>query len=111
MACVVTEACIQCNDTDCAAVCPVDAFREGANLLVIEPRDGIDGNLCVPECPVDATDPEHEGPAEQQTFIALNADLARSWPAIMRGMAAPADAEAGAEVQHKRQLLDRDPPR
>ena len=108
---VVTEACIQCKYTDCVAVCPVDAFREGANMLVIDPRDCIDCNLCVPECPVDAIYPEHEVPAEQQTFIALNAELARSWPVITRVKAAPADAAAWAEVRHKRHLLDRDPPR
>ena len=32
---VVTEACIRCKYTDCVDVCPVDAFREGPNFLVI----------------------------------------------------------------------------
>ena len=27
---VVTEGCINCKHTDCVAVCPADAFREGA---------------------------------------------------------------------------------
>ncbi|MEN9839440.1 MAG: hypothetical protein RL177_919, partial [Bacteroidota bacterium] len=27
MAYVVTEACVNCKYTNCAAVCPVDAFR------------------------------------------------------------------------------------
>ncbi|MBI5908209.1 MAG: ferredoxin, partial [Burkholderiales bacterium] len=39
---VVTEACIRCKYTDCVDVCPVDAFREGANFLVIDPADCID---------------------------------------------------------------------
>jgi ferredoxin len=30
---VVTESCISCKYTDCVDVCPVDAFREGANFL------------------------------------------------------------------------------
>uniref|UniRef100_E6PRT7 Ferredoxin n=1 Tax=mine drainage metagenome TaxID=410659 RepID=E6PRT7_9ZZZZ len=108
---VVTEACIKCKYTDCVAVCPVDAFREGVNMLVIDPRDCIDCNLCVPECPVAAIYPEHEVPAEQQEFTALNADLARSWPVITRVKAAPTDADAWAEVRYKRHLLDRAPPR
>jgi ferredoxin len=29
---VVTEARIRCKYTDCVAVCPVDAFRDGAPL-------------------------------------------------------------------------------
>ena len=51
---VVTEACIRCKYTDCVDVCPVDAFREGPNFLVIDPDDCIDCAVCVPECPVNA---------------------------------------------------------
>ena len=51
---VVTEACISCKYTDCVDVCPVDAFREGPNFLVIDPADCIDCAVCVPECPVNA---------------------------------------------------------
>ena len=49
---VVTEACIRCKYTDCVNVCPVDAFREGPNFLVIDPDECIDCAVCVPECPV-----------------------------------------------------------
>ena len=47
---VVTEACIRCKYTDCVDVCPVDAFREGPNFLVIDPDECIDCAVCVPEC-------------------------------------------------------------
>lgn len=30
---IVTEPCIQCKYTDCVAVCPMDCFVEGPNLL------------------------------------------------------------------------------
>ena len=40
---VVTEACIRCKYTDCVSMCPVDAFREGPNFLVIDPEECIDG--------------------------------------------------------------------
>jgi len=54
MAYVVTESCIKCKYTDCVDVCPVDCFREGPNMLVIDPEECIDCTLCVPECPVEA---------------------------------------------------------
>ena len=39
---VVTEACIRCKYNDCVDVCPVDCFREGPNLLTIDPDECID---------------------------------------------------------------------
>ena len=48
MAFVVTEPCIGCKYGDCVGVCPVDAFREGENFLVIEPNECIDCGACVP---------------------------------------------------------------
>src|SRR5215831_21370340 len=44
---VVTESCIKCKYTDCVDVCPVDCFREGPNMLVIDPDECIDCTLCV----------------------------------------------------------------
>ena len=38
---VVTESCIKCKYTDCVDVCPVDCFREGPNMLVIDPEECI----------------------------------------------------------------------
>src|SRR5690242_2830382 len=46
---VVTESCIKCKYTDCVDVCPVDCFREGPNMLVIDPDECIECTLCVPE--------------------------------------------------------------
>ena len=51
---VVTEACIKCKYTDCVAVCPVDCFHEGANMLVIDPVECIDCGACVDVCPTEA---------------------------------------------------------
>jgi ferredoxin len=39
MAYVVAEPCIKCKYTDCEVVCPVDCFREGPNMLVIDPDE------------------------------------------------------------------------
>lgn len=104
---VVTEACINCKYTDCVDVCPTDAFREGANMLVIEPDDCIDCALCVPECPVNAIFAEEDVPADQTGFVAENAKLARQWPTITRKKPAPVDADEWARVQDKRDRLDR----
>ncbi|WP_119355161.1 ferredoxin FdxA [Azohydromonas sediminis] len=104
---VVLDACIRCKYTDCVDVCPVDAFREGRNMLVIDPGDCIDCALCVPECPVAAIVPEEDVPPDQQDFIVTNATLARLWPPITRSKPAPPDADDWAKVSPKRQWLDR----
>jgi NAD-dependent dihydropyrimidine dehydrogenase PreA subunit len=46
---VVAEACSRCKYTDRVDVCPVDAFREGPDFLVIDPDECIDCAACVPE--------------------------------------------------------------
>ena len=90
---VVTEACIRCKYTDCVDVCPVDAFREGPNFLVIDPDECIDCAVCIPECPVNAILPEEDVPSDQLAFIKLNADLAKNWPSITKRKAALPDAD------------------
>lgn len=107
MAYVVTEACIKCKYTDCVDICPVDCFREGPNFLVIDPDECIDCTLCVPECPVEAIFAEDDVPAGQKAFIALNAELAKLWPAIIERKDAPADADEWQGVGDKRHLLQR----
>ncbi|MDO9401748.1 MAG: ferredoxin family protein [Polaromonas sp.] len=104
---VVTEPCIRCKYTDCVDVCPVDAFREGANFLVIDPADCIDCALCVPECPVEAIYAETDVPRGQRDFTALNAELARQWKPITRSKLAPPDADEWASVKFKRAELQR----
>ncbi|MGK2941547.1 MAG: ferredoxin FdxA [Immundisolibacter sp.] len=106
MAFVVTEACIKCKYTDCVEVCPVDCFREGPNMLVIDPDECIDCTLCVAECPVEAIVDEEEVAADQQEFIELNARLSLQWPAITQRKDAPADADAWVGVPAKRKLIE-----
>ena len=103
---VVTEACIKCKYTDCVDVCPVDAFREGPNMLVIHPDECIDCQVCIPECPVDAIFAGDDVPTDQQQFFQINADLAPRWPVITRKKPPPADADEWAKVKDKLELLD-----
>jgi ferredoxin len=104
---VVTESCIKCKYTDCVDPCPVDAFREGPNMLVIDPDDCIDCDLCVPECPVNAIFRDKDVPTDQLQFTQLNSDLSRLWPLISRVQLAPSDADDWATVQAKQHLLQR----
>lgn len=102
---VVTENCIKCKYTDCVAVCPVDAFFEGENFLVIDPDICIDCALCVPECPADAIEQDTHLSSEQQAFLQINADLAKVWPNIIEIKAAPPDADEWNGVANKLSML------
>jgi ferredoxin len=102
---VVDDSCIRCKYTDCVDVCPVDCFREGPNMLVIDPDECIDCAVCIPECPVGAIKAEEDVPEAQQIFIQLNAELAKSWPSITRTKAALADADEWKDVKNKLQYL------
>lgn len=104
---VVTESCISCKYTDCVDVCPVDAFREGPNFLVIDPAECIDCAVCVPECPVNAIFAEEDVPADQRDFIALNAELSPQWKVITRTKLALPEAEKWSKVANKRGDLQR----
>ncbi len=75
---VVTELCVDCKYTDCAAVCPVEAFHELPDRLYINPVTCIDCDACVPECPVEAIFPEDKVPEEWAHYTALNAERALS---------------------------------
>ena len=104
---VVTESCIKCKYTDCVDVCPVDCFREGPNMLVIDPDECIDCTLCVAECPVEAIFAEDDVPDDQKEFKALNAELAKQWQPIIERKPAPPDADQWTKVKPKKNLLER----
>ena len=105
---VVTEACVKCKYTDCVDVCPVDCFREGPNMLVIDPDECIDCTLCVPECPVEAIFAEDDVPAGQKEFIGMNAELSKVWKPIVERKDPPADADEWKDVKDKRGLIEKE---
>jgi|APCry1669190288_1035285.scaffolds.fasta_scaffold118225_1 ferredoxin len=104
---VVTESCIKCKYTDCVDVCPVDCFHEGPNFLVIDPDECIDCTLCVAECPAEAIFAEDDLPEAQRNFIAINAELSKTWPVITERKPGPADADEWKDVKEKLHLLER----
>jgi ferredoxin len=61
----------------------------------------------VAECPVEAIFAEDDVPDDQQPFTALNAELAKAWPAIIEKKDAPVDADEWAKVKEKIQHLER----
>jgi ferredoxin len=104
---VVLDSCIKCKYTDCVEVCPVDCFHEGPNMLVIDPEECIDCTLCEPECPVEAIVSEEDVPEGQKQFLALNAELSKSWPVIAEKKPAPEDADDWKDVKDKLKYLER----
>ena len=105
---VVTDNCINCKYTDCVAVCPVDAFFEGPNFLVIDPDICIDCALCVPECPAEAIVQDTHLDYSQQHCLQINAELAKKWPNINELKEPPKDADVWNGVPDKLALLERD---
>jgi len=61
-------------------VCPVEAFKEMATYLIIDPDLCIDCNACVSECPVDAIYPEEEVPDDEIDWIEKNEEEAVTAP-------------------------------
>ncbi len=79
MAFVVTRLCVDCVDTACVSVCPVDCFYqpkqisdEHPNMLYISPEECIDCAVCEPECPWEAIYPEEDVPETFEGDIQLN---------------------------------------
>jgi ferredoxin len=68
---------------DCVEVCPVDCFYEGENFLVINPDECIDCGVCVPECPVNAIEPEN-AVEDIDLWMDVNSKFSRLWPNITK---------------------------
>jgi ferredoxin len=104
---VVNESCIRCKTMDCVEVCPVDCFYEGENMLVIHPDECIDCSVCVPECPVDAIQPDTDAGLEK--WLSLNAQFAKIWPKITVKKALPPDSKEWEGKPDKLQYFSPNP--
>lgn len=74
---VVKGECVDCKETPCVAVCPVDCFFELENMLVIDPDICIDCAICEPECPVDAIVSDRKLKPEDHRWLKFNEDMSR----------------------------------
>ena len=81
MSYVVTGACVDCVYTSCVDVCPVEAFHETPDRLLINPDTCVNCDACVPECPVEAIYAEENVPEELTEWIEINQD-AENHPVI-----------------------------
>ena len=72
---IVAEPCVDCKYSDCAAVCPVEAFHELPDKLLINPDTCIDCDACLPECPVEAIYYEDDLPDEWQDYYTANVEF------------------------------------
>ncbi len=74
---VVTGRCVDCRYTYCVEACPCQCFFEitEPRMLVINPEQCIDCDLCVEACPVNAIYPDNDLPAEYAEWEAKNAEL------------------------------------
>lgn len=89
---VITDVCIKCKHMDCVEVCPVDAFYEGENMLVINPLDCVDCGCCIEQCPIDAIVFDTEPRAAP--WLELNAKYSKLWPNVtFNGGQTPSDAD------------------
>jgi ferredoxin len=80
MAYVVTDSCINCRYGECIEVCPQDAFREGANFVVIDPIACSNCALCEMVCPIGAIHSEYGLASDLREFIQINNDFSKKWP-------------------------------
>ena len=53
-------------------------------MLVIDPEECIDCQLCVPECPVNAIYPGDKVPEDQQVYFDINVKFSQRWPVTTR---------------------------
>src|SRR3954467_11149197 len=72
---IVTPPCIECKYTDCAAVCPVEAFHELPDRLLINPDTCIDCDACLPECPIEDIFSDMSYPPEYEEWVEKSKDL------------------------------------
>lgn len=79
---VVTSNCHRCRFTDCAVVCPVDAFHGDPQMLYIDPEECIDCGVCVGECPVGAIFADIDVPQHEARWLDINRERARKLPVV-----------------------------
>lgn len=104
---VVTENCIKCKYTDCVEECPVEAFHEGPNMVVINPEACIECGACASVCPIQAIKADEDLEPDEECFLELNAELSQEWPSITEAKEPLEDADEWVDIENKLEMLDR----
>lgn len=95
---VVTDACVKCKYTDCIDVCPVNCFKEGELMVIINPDECIDCGVCEIECPIGAI--EQEGP-DNLIWVERAKEFSKTWPSIEVGKKPLPDADKYKDEENK----------
>ncbi len=83
---VVTQSC--CADASCVVACPVNCIHPApgepgfaeAEMLYVDANSCVDCGACLTACPVDAIKPHTALAADEQPFVALNAEYYEVFP-------------------------------
>lgn len=83
---VVTQAC--CADASCVVACPVNCIHPTpgdpgfatAEMLYVDPDSCVGCGACATACPVDAIKPHTVLSAQEQPFVAINAEYFDCFP-------------------------------
>jgi len=102
---VVTEPCINCRHGDCIEVCPVQAFHQGPNFMVIDPEVCINCSICEAVCPVSAIKSDFDLAPHEVEFVEINRRMAEQWPVVTIASQPLLDAEVWASRSDKRIFL------
>ncbi len=78
MALVVTEKCYDCKHEDCLAVCPIDCMFSDEHRTYISLDECIDCLCCALACPRGAIFPPSVLGPDDQKWVDINAQKARS---------------------------------
>ena len=82
MAYVVTGACAGCKCGQCAEMCPVNAFREGEIMLLVDPNVCVDCGACRQHCLRGAIFSEEDLPQAWEDYVVINARESAACPTI-----------------------------
>ncbi|ODU20875.1 MAG: ferredoxin [Pseudonocardia sp. SCN 72-51] len=93
MAYVIGLPCVDVLDRACVDECPVDCIYEGARALYTHPDECVDGGVCEPVCPVEATYYEDDLP---DSSVAHRDDNARFFTDLLPGQEEALGSPGGA---------------
>ncbi len=82
MTSVVCKPCKGVKCTSCVIVCPVDAFHEDTDMLVINPETCIDCGACQAECRVNAIFDDVDVPKQWKNYLEINATKSQNLPIL-----------------------------